>query len=191
MQALPGFHPQIIAGLRRRAWREHVNTLGYSMDSRSSTWTQRELHLIQTDAEREIPNWPADVPLPLTPHQLRGRYGVGARRRLHARRPPPRVLPSAPDLPAETALREPLFERWSEQASGRVTGSGQTTREDRTRNPRHAGASDREDRADDPPRAGAPDRENRADDPRRAGAPGSGRSRGTPDPRDRSRSRDI
>ncbi|CAE7215430.1 unnamed protein product, partial [Symbiodinium sp. KB8] len=60
MQALPGFHPQIIAGLRRRAWREHVNTLGYSMDSRSSTWTQRELHLIQTDAEREIPNWPAD-----------------------------------------------------------------------------------------------------------------------------------
>ena len=113
-EALPGYSPSLVAGLRRRAWRDHLRRLQYTPDSSSSPRRanhDRVLYLVQTDPSTPIMNWPHDTPRPVPPQVLRENFGLANRRRLRVRRPSPR-------LTGETAPRALQQRRRRARAAG-------------------------------------------------------------------------
>ena len=97
--ALPGYPPSMVAGLRRRAWRDHLRRLGYTQTASSVARRrdyERVLYLVQSDPNTPVLNWPPDTPRPVPPQVLRENFGLANRRRLRVRRPPPRFTETAP-----------------------------------------------------------------------------------------------
>ena len=83
---LPGVEPTAVAGLRRRAWRAHVATLHQAAGRAvpSGRWPaedDRDLFLVQTNADEELANFPTDQTRPPDPLRQRQVEGVAARRR--------------------------------------------------------------------------------------------------------------
>ena len=105
-EALPDYDPHIIAGLRRRAWQEHLRRLGFPATSRPPpVGYDRALYLVQVNQSMSIPNWPPETPRPIPPPVLRDTFGLANRRRLRVRRPAPRLHAADPALPLQAARR--------------------------------------------------------------------------------------
>ena len=109
--ALPDYSPRLVAGLRRRAWRDHLRNIGYPHTSGSRCDIEgfdRVLYLVQTDPTVPIMNWPSDTPRPVPLHVLRENFGLANRRRLRVRRPPPRFQEPQGPLAARVGRRRAL-----------------------------------------------------------------------------------
>ena len=85
---LPGMSSTVIANLRRRAWRRHVENLGPPGENVSSPGdqggTDADLYLVQIDASRRVPVPPGAEEFRCMPLRLHGGRRRARAQRLHA-----------------------------------------------------------------------------------------------------------